>query len=91
MMPQAIGNDVIIHPIYPDEKIGSIHTPESIVKRRENQGIITNIGPAVSSDYINDKDELTELQTGDHVLFNAYSGDKIKSPLTVVICTSGLN
>jgi co-chaperonin GroES (HSP10) len=66
MMPQAIGNDVIVHPIEPEEKIGLIHVPKT-VRRRVNQGIITDIGPLVSE----------ELETGDHVMFSGYSGDKL--------------
>ncbi len=66
MMPVAIGNDVIVHPIYPDEKIGSIFIPDS-VRRRVNQGIVTDLGPDVREN----------LETSDHVMFNGYSGDKL--------------
>jgi len=63
---EAIGNDCIIHPFDAPEKIGSLYVPDQS-KRRVNQGIIIAKGPLVTDD----------VDTGDHVFFSGYTGDKI--------------
>ena len=61
-----LGNDVILHPIERTKKIGSIYIPNP-EKTKVNQGIIVAMGPKAKED----------LDLGDHVLFNGYSGDMI--------------
>lgn len=66
--PVPIGDNVIVHP-FEDQvrtKIGSLYIPDQ-AKRRINQGIVISKGPLVSD----------EIDIADHVIFNAYSGDKI--------------
>lgn len=71
MKLQPVRSDVIIHPIdhAPMSSGGIIHTAEAQRKRKINQGVVVAIGPLVPDDI--------GITTADHVLFNAYSGDKI--------------
>jgi len=62
-----IGNDVILHPIEPESKIGSLYVLDPS-KKRVNQGIVIAKGPACEYD---------DIRVADHVLFNGYTGDKI--------------
>jgi co-chaperonin GroES (HSP10) len=65
----AASMKIVIHPIdhAPMSKGGLILTAEAQRKRKINQGIVISKGSLVSDD----------IQIADHVLFNAYSGDKI--------------
>lgn len=56
---------VAIRPLSDPDKIGSIYIPET-AKRRSDQGIVIYRGPNVE-----------EIKVGDHVLFPAYSGNKV--------------
>ena len=61
-----LGNDVILHPIERPKKIGNIYIPNP-ERTKVNQGIVVAMGPKVKED----------LDLGDHVLFNGYSGDQV--------------
>jgi co-chaperonin GroES (HSP10) len=69
-MPQTLyplGDDVIIHPLEPDLTTASgLHLSDAHTKKI-NQGIVIAKGAACGEDY----------ETGDHVLFNPYTGSKI--------------
>lgn len=65
---QPLGADVIIIPIDDPDRIGSLYVPDS-AKKNHDQGIVLWKGP-----------EVVDLKAGDHVMFNAYSGDKIVVP-----------
>lgn len=66
---RALGADVIVAPVEDsDFTPGGIIIPEAS-KKNVDQGIVVWIGP-----------DVLDLKTGDHVIFNSYSGDKVAVP-----------
>lgn len=65
MIPKALGDKVIIHPIEAEAKIGSLFIPDP-ERHRVNNGIVIDIGKDVKI-----------IKRGDHVLFPGYAGQKI--------------
>jgi chaperonin GroES len=63
MTVRAVGSNLIIHPLFPPDKIGHIFIPEQ-AKDRCKQGIVKQIGPDCKLD----------VKLNDHVFFSAYSG-----------------
>ena len=64
---RPLQNKVLIHPIKQPKMRGSIEVPNA-ERRKESKGVVISLGAQV---------ETTELEPGDVVLYNAYSGDKI--------------
>lgn len=68
MKLQPLGSDVMIHAIEsPSITEGGIYVPET-ARKLTNQGIILKLGPRVGD---------TDLTPGDHVCFNAHSGNQV--------------
>lgn len=71
-MPKIIPirDEVVVRPLEHSAKIGHIHVPDTVQRKRKlNNGIVVAIGPLVS--------QFCKLEIGDHVGYGAYDGTQI--------------
>lgn len=61
---RAIGNKVLVQPIYQPSQVGSIYIPQGHAEDRPQEATVVAIGPQAKVD----------VQVGDRVITNAHAG-----------------